>query len=205
MKEELWKRLVEQIQRWKDVGMLDSLPIHVCQFARAKRHRRFKGMAAFGRDELIRQTFYGFRCHVPVQWPGVISRIELAPGNNVDRHLTAEMAHGFKGLLLGDAAFHQPDEQDRLRQQGGLLVTPGHPRRRDPRWTKRLTQIRRRIETVFGQLVERFHLKRVWAQDLWHLPSRLLRKVLSHTLAVFFNQQHNPHRSPLNFDALLPA
>jgi hypothetical protein len=205
MKEALWKRLIEQTRRWEDVGMLDSLPIHVCQFARAKRHRRFKGIAAFGRDELIRQTFYGFRCHVQVQWPGVISKIQLAPGNNVDRHLTPEMAEGFQGLLLGDRAFHQPDEQQRLRQEGCVLFTPGHPRHPDPCWTRRFTYIRRRIETVFGQLVERFHLKRVWAQDLWHFSSRLLRKVLSHTLGVFLNQQQYPDRSPLELDALLPA
>jgi hypothetical protein len=43
------------------------------------------------------------------------------------------------------------------------------------------------IDTIFGQLVERTHLKLVWAHDLWHLTSRLVRKVLMHTLAVFTN------------------
>jgi hypothetical protein len=47
---------------------------------------------------------------------------------------------------------------------------------------------RYRIDTVFGQLSERFHAKRVWARDTWHLWSRLLRNVLSHTLAVLLNQ-----------------
>ncbi len=31
--------------------------------------------------------------------------------------------------------------------------------------------------TVAAQLVERFHLKRLWARDVWHLTSRTLRKV----------------------------
>jgi hypothetical protein len=50
---------------------------------------------------------------------------------------------------------------------------------------------RRRIETVIGQLVERYHAKRVWARDGWHLWSRWQRKLLSHTLAVYLCQQHD--------------
>ena len=35
--------------------------------------------------------------------------------------------------------------------------------------------------------------KRVWARDMWHLGNRLLRKVLSHTIAFMLNQaQGNP-------------
>jgi hypothetical protein len=43
------------------------------------------------------------------------------------------------------------------------------------------------IDTVFGQLVERCDVKRVWAGDLWHLCTRLLRTVLMHTLAVLLS------------------
>lgn len=53
--------------------------------------------------------------------------------------------------------------------------------RHDPlRW-------RYRTATFFGQLVERTSIKRIWAHDLWHLSSRLLRKVLMRTLAVCTN------------------
>jgi len=44
---------------------------------------------------------------------------------------------------------------------------------------------------VIGQLVERYHAKRVWARDAWHLWSRWQRKLLSHTLAVYLCQQHD--------------
>jgi hypothetical protein len=47
--------------------------------------------------------------------------------------------------------------------------------------------VRYRIDTVFGQLVDRCSVKRLWARDLWHLSNRFLRKVLMHTLAVLFN------------------
>lgn len=67
------------------------------------------------------------------------------------------------------------------------------PIRASPRFAALVSRLRYRIDTVFGQLVERCTVKRVWARDAWHLWSRLLRKVLMHTLAVLLNcQQGHP-------------
>jgi hypothetical protein len=46
--------------------------------------------------------------------------------------------------------------------------------------------VRYRIDTVIGQLVERFHAKKIWARDACHLTSRWMRKLLGHTFAVLF-------------------
>jgi hypothetical protein len=50
--------------------------------------------------------------------------------------------------------------------------------------------MRRLIETVIGQLVERFSIEKVWARDLWHLTSRINRKLLAHTVCRWLNR-HN--------------
>ncbi len=52
-----------------DFALIDSFPLAVCQFARAHRCRRFRGEAAYGKDTLVRQTFYGFRVHVRCAGP----------------------------------------------------------------------------------------------------------------------------------------
>jgi hypothetical protein len=52
------------------VSILDSFPMPVCRFGRASRCRRLAGLAAFGRDEGAKQTFYGLRAHLRVCWPG---------------------------------------------------------------------------------------------------------------------------------------
>ena len=49
--------------------------------------------------------------------------------------------------------------------------------------------MRYRIETFLSELTDRFHAKKVWARDAWHLVSRWLRKVLSHSLAFYFCDQ----------------
>jgi hypothetical protein len=42
---------------------------------------------------------------------------------------------------------------------------------------------------VIGQFTERFAIKKVWARDTWHLISRWLRKVMSHTISIFLCQK----------------
>ena len=74
-------RLLKRIPFDPNFAVVDSFPIPVCQFACAYRCRRFKGEAAFGKDTLARQTFYGFRVKVHLCRPGVITRIALAPAN----------------------------------------------------------------------------------------------------------------------------
>ena len=56
------------------MAIVDSMPIPVCQFARAYRCRRFDDTASFGKNHTSRQTFYGFRLHMRLCWPGVITR-----------------------------------------------------------------------------------------------------------------------------------
>ena len=54
---------------------------------------------------------------------------------------------------------------------------------------KTLMNARRKIETVIGQLTERFNIQKVWARDLWHLTHRIGRKILAHTFCMILNKQ----------------
>jgi hypothetical protein len=48
--------------------------------------------------------------------------------------------------------------------------------------------VRRKIETVIGQLAERFSIQKIRAKDMWHLLSKIRRKICSHTIAVFIGE-----------------
>ncbi len=56
------------------------------------------------------------------------------------------------------------------------------------------------IETVISQLVDRFHIEKIRARDMWHLTSRLNCKFLVHTVYFWLNR-HN--FDPLKFDELV--
>jgi Transposase DDE domain len=194
LKERLWQQMAAQIPHAEQFALVASFALPVCQFARAYRCQRFRGAAAYGKDHLTRQTFYGFRVHVRLAWPGRITRIGLAPANVSELAAVPALAEATTGWLVGDRNYWQPHLTDEVAAHGvaahGVaLVAPFRWARRDPhpgRATRR-ARLRYRIDTVFGQLVERCAIKRVWAQDVWHLSSRLLRQVLMHTLAVLLN------------------
>ena len=80
LKERLWQELLALAPHEPAFSLVDSMPLPVCLFARAYRCKRFRGEAAFGKDMLLKQTFYGFRVHVRVCWPGVITRFFGGPG-----------------------------------------------------------------------------------------------------------------------------
>jgi hypothetical protein len=46
---------------------------------------------------------------------------------------------------------------------------------RSDRFVKWLISTRRLVETVIGQLVERFHIEKVRARKIWYLTNRILR------------------------------
>jgi hypothetical protein len=165
--------------------------VPVCRFGRAYRCQRLTELASFGRDEGAKQTFYGLRAHLRVCWPGVIADGYLAPANLHDLVLAEDLLADAHGWALGDRSYWSPARAELLANQGVWLLAPSRSvKAPGPGLPRRLTQARRRIETVIGQLVERYHAKRVWARDAWHLWSRWQGKLLSHTLAVYLCQQH---------------
>lgn len=189
LKERLWQYLLEQVPHDPTFAILDSFPLPVCQFARAYRCRRFRGAAAFGKDTLVRQTFYGFRVHVRLEWPGLITRFWVAPANSHELAALPALAEHTWGTWVGDRNYWSPATTAEWHSLGVELLAPYRSAKRDPhpRWSALLSRVRYRIDTVFGQLVDRCDIKRVWARDSWHLCNRLLRKVLMHTVAVLLN------------------
>lgn len=186
VKERIWQLVLAHLPQDPVVHLVDSFPLPVCRWARAHRCRRFKGEAAYGWDALGRQTFHGFRCHIRCVQPEMIATLSLAPANEADRTVLPDLLDGVSGFVVGDRGYWSPDLAAQMRPAGMILLAAYRSATHDPdpSRTYELGKIRRRIETTFSQLVDRYAIKRVWARDLWHLGSRLQRKVLSHTIAT---------------------
>lgn len=203
VKYQLWRHLLSQIAFDPHITIVDSFPVPVCRFARAYRCRIFAGEAAYGYDEMEKQTFYGFRAHLLIGWPGVIIGLILAPANAHDLEAAEELADMIQGWMLGDRNYWSPQLIERLKERGIYLLAPFKSAKREKRpWPRWLTQMRRRVETVISQLVGRYHAKKTWARDRWHLSSRWWRKILSHTFAVWMAQRLGLP-SPLQFADLI--
>jgi hypothetical protein len=101
------------------------------------------------------------------------------------------MTAGLHGLLIGDKGYIDLNLKEELALQGIDLQTPLRKNMQDtrsPEVVKRLISSRRLVETVIGQLSERFHIEKIRARNTWHLASRFIRKLLAHTVGVFLGQ-----------------
>lgn len=77
--------------------------------------------------------------------------------------------------------------QGQLKEWGLNLETPLRENMKDDRpkdFLRWMVGTRRLVETVIGQLTERFHIEKVRARDLWHQSSRFWRKLLAHTASI---------------------
>jgi hypothetical protein len=133
---------------------------------------------------MAKQTFYGLRVHLVIAWPGVIVDFRLAPGNIHDVVVAKDLLTERVGWTLGDSNYWSPQLREECEEHGLCLLSPYKTRKGEQErkergelrlWSGWLTQKRRRVETVIGQLTERYRAKKVWVKDAWHLWSRWLR------------------------------
>ena len=200
----LQHHLAEQLGALSDlVHLVDGIPMPLCCLTRAPRCRSFQGTAAYGYCASKKQFYYGFHGHLLISATGVMTGFTLTPANGSEREALWDMVHTIEGTVIGDKGYLSAPLQQQLQRLGIELETALRSNMQDsrnPHWVKLLQRVRRLIETVIGQLTERFHIETVWARDIWHLSSRINRKLLAHTLCRWLNRHS---QDPLNFQALV--
>jgi hypothetical protein len=207
VKQLIQQRLAQKLAGLDPVWLADSMPVHACQFARAKFCRRFAGVADYGYDHLIKRTFYGFRLHLRTTREGLILAYELASARQNEAAVLPELNPPAGSTGIGDRGYGGEPLRESMAQSGVKLLAPRRRKCEDRPGDKEraaaLASLRYRIETVNGQQADRFEMKRTWARDIWHLCHRVARKILSHTVMIGLTFRHG--FSPLSFDRLLPA
>lgn len=170
-----------------NLRIVDGFPMPVCNFRRAHFSKVFKGQAHYGHCASKNLTYYGFKGHLLINASGAIVGLTVAAANVDEREAFFDLADLVPGKGLGDKGYIlRESHKQELREMGVELETPlrdNMHETRSPRYLRCLNRTRRIIETVIGQLTERFHIEKVRARDLWHLTNRIGRKLLSHTVA----------------------
>lgn len=189
-----------------NIHFIDGFPIPVCRYARAKRHKNFKGYAEFSYCAAKQEKYYGFKGHIVINFSGMITDYTFASANCDERDVAPEITQNIYGLLGADKGYLRPDLKQYYEFNDVDLQTPFRKNMVDlrPKESIRiLMNARRKIETVIGQLTERFHIQKVRAKDIWHLSHRIIRKILSHTVSVILNSRlGNP---PLQLEILIQS
>ena len=196
VKEQLRQRLATWLADGQPVWLVDSMPIEACKFGRASFCQRLRGLADYGYDHGVKRTFYGFRLHLRTTREGVIVAYDVAPARVTEKAMLPELAPPPGTVGIGDRGYYDPALRERLAAVGVRFLTPSQHASTDPDPARsaRLSGVRYRVETVQGQLAERYRMKRTWARDRWHFCHRIGRKILSHTVMIVLSVR-NLHRS----------
>jgi hypothetical protein len=205
VKHMLQERLATALGALADsLHLIDGFPMPVCEFARAYFSKVFDGSVAYGYCAAKKKHYYGFRGHLVISSIGVITAATFTAANVDERDVCPELVEKICGLLIGDKGYIRHELQEELRTNNVLLQTPLRDNMEDNRpkgFLKWMKGTRRLVETVIGQLVERFHIEKIRARDLWHESSRFWRKLLAHTVCVRVSLDCG--NEPLQFERLI--
>ncbi|GAA4649765.1 IS982 family transposase [Kistimonas scapharcae] len=189
-----------------DLHIIDGFPIEACVRTRAARSKAFKGEAGFGYCASKKKPFYGFQGHLLIDARGIPVSLQLTAANVDERDVAYDFLEKLSGMLLGDKGYIRPELKSDCNALGIDLQTPLRCNMKDERpksFVKRIMRVRRRIATVIGQLAEYFDIESCGCRDMWHLTSRMARKILAYTTGIYLNIQAG--KDPMQLEGLISA
>jgi Transposase DDE domain len=179
-------------------AVIDSLPVPVMHFhlvpSSANTSTWRAAGASFGKVSSKKQTIFGYKLHLLVTLGGVILDFALAPANEHDLTVGAELlAEQHDLVVLGDKAYYSTAVATALQAEAGVtlfaLPRAGQRLQLPPAVVALHTRCRQIIETVNDQLSEQLHLETNHAKTFWGLCARLYSKLTAHTLCVYLNRR----------------
>ena len=172
--------------------VIDSFPLPVCKFGRARYCRSFRVDGAnYGKCPSKKETYFGFKVHALITIEGYITAFEITPASADDREGLRDFAENHLCLtVLGDKGYTGEQLWEDMQEKGICLMSL-KPSNHKNNWPKEVRQVifrfRRRIETVFSQLSEQLNAEKVLAKSFRGLCTRLQNKILGHNLCMAFN------------------
>ncbi len=185
--------LVEALENPSDPWrIIDSFPLVVAGWGRRSRGRVARAEGGFGIAHAKGLRFFGFRVHVLITLDGVITNFVLAPANAHDATVAPEVLEGASQVaVLGDKAYGNNLLAEELARRNSRLVAlrrKGWPNPPPEDLAKLIRSVRQLVETVGSQLAQVFHLERNLAKGTWGIRTRIIGKLLAHTIGCFINR-----------------
>lgn len=173
--------------------IIDSFPLAVCKFGRARYCRSFRDYGAdYGKCPSKKETYFGYKVHALVTLEGYITSFEITPASTDDREGLRDIVESQSDLvILGDKGYVGENLMLEMKEQGICLLALKRSNSKI-NWSKSFRQLifklRRRVETVFSQLSEQLDAERVLAKSFQGLCTRLSNKILAYNLCLALNR-----------------
>jgi Transposase DDE domain len=205
IQEKIHQSLSNILSNNKDLFLFDGFPIPICNPKRFTSRNPFSGIGAFGFCAAKDEHYFGFKGHIIITSCGITKACAVAPANIDERDMLLEISEGLTGDIIADKGLIRPELTQNLANRALYLHTPLRDNMYDSRpkeFINKIMNIRRLVETVIGQLTDRFKIQAIKAKDMWHLMAKIKRKILAHTVCIAINKIINPNNY-LQIDKIL--
>ena len=172
--------------------VIDSFPLAVCKFGRARYCHSFRGYGAdYGKCPSKKETYFGYKVHALITLEGYITAFEITPASTDDRDGLRDLVETQSNLvILGDKGYVGERLMQEMAEKGICLMALKRSNSKTdfPKSVRQLIfKLRRRVETVFSQLSEQLNAERVLAKSFQGLCTRLVNKILAYNLCLALN------------------
>jgi hypothetical protein len=195
LKEKVRQYLVQHMAEGEDTFVIDSMPIQICRFSRAKRIRicreNFITAPDYGYCAAQNSTYLGYKLHGVATINGIITTFDLSKANFHDIEYLKDIKDQYAGcILLGDRAYLSDPLQLELFQEYQLLLnTPMRINQKNYHKQPAVyRRVRKRIETTFSQFCDQFKIQKNYAKTFSGLATRIQAKITGFTLLQFLNK-----------------
>lgn len=175
--------------------LLDTTPIPVVGYRRAKTHSEFYGSAAYGYCAAKRLKYFGYKLVLVTTLDGIPSAFELVPANTDERVAADEILDRLPATanVWSDKGFIGDDWQAAWRQQADVRIwstkRENQHQQNPPAFDQLLNRVRERIETTNDQLKEGGRaLERTLAKTIEGLCMRVTAKIAGLTMRLFLQR-----------------
>ena len=192
------ERIVKEIDGGEDYFCIDSKPIEVCRFARAKRcsmgKNNFEKAPSIGYCASQGIYYYGYKLHAVCGLSGVIHSFDLTKASVHDIHYLKDVKVEYcNSTFIGDKGYLSASVQlDLFKTANIRLEVPYRANQKD--WKPvfpGFAKARKRIETLFSQLCDQFMIIRNYAKDTDGLFARIIGKISALTILQYINYKNN--------------
>ena len=186
--------LVFYIEPENTRNIVDSMPMPICKFVRAKRIKickeDYNTSPEYSYCASQKLSYYGYKLHAVCSARFTIKHFDLSKANHHDINYIQDIRDVFPNTeLLGDLGYLSHDLQMELFESQNIrLITP--MRRNQKGYVPQKIEYRverKRIETIFSQLVDFLKINRIYSKSFTGLAVRTLTKITTFTLLQYIN------------------